>query len=923
VSDKKKRRTIRNFVKNLSRGLVKSIPNWLGGALLEQVIYGTLDGEAAQEEAEKLHSALSQISKKLEGQDVGFADILNALQKETAFRDEVKTEMRLLRLVLNDPDNAAISDRLADAVERMFVHNLPYLSIGNLFKGREDVLEKLRSELAAGKATAITQVQAIHGLGGVGKTRLAVEYAWRALEEGRYWAAFFVTADTEAILNSHLAGLAAPHLLNLPQHKSREQPVIVQAVLGKLERLADWLLIIDNVDSKDTAEHLHKDVLARLAGGDVLITSRMSNWPDQVADLPIDKLTEVDAAAYLLEKTEGKRALSGEDEDLAGQVAHSLDGLPIALEQAASYINYRRIGFAAYQEDLAEATGRVLSWHKRELVNYPLAVVAAWRTTEERLGPCERSILRLASFLAAEPIPAGLFESQPGKIGKAAGLLVTGAGSRPKLDEPKSQLDVRDLLAELAEWSMIDLTEECFAMHRLVQDSIRLSIPQDNRKAWAKLAVGLLSDYIPSEPPPDDVRSWDLWGPIETHVAAAISHADRSGISEPTSRLMNELGLYLKTRARFAEAEPMYRRALAIDEKSFGKDHPNVAIRLNNLAQLFQDTDRLAEAEPLMRRALAIDEKSFGKDHPTVAIRLNNLAELLRATNRLKEAEPMYRRALAIDEKSFGEDHPTVAIHLNNLALLLQGTDRLAGAEPLMRRALAIDEKSFGKEHPNVARDLNNLAGLLGATNRLKEAEPMYRRALAIDEKSFGKEHPNVARDLNNLALLLQATNRLKEAEPMYRRVVQIFEKSLGSDHPNVATALNNLAQLLQDTDRLAEAEPLMRRALAIDEKSFGKDHPNVARDVNNLAGLLQATNRLKEAEPMYRRALAIDEKSFGKDHPTVARDVNNLAGLLEATNRVKQARALYERALGIFQKSLGPDHPDTQKVRGNLESLG
>ena len=237
---------------------------------------------------------------------------------------------------------------------------------------------------------------------------------------------------------------------------------------------------------------------------------------------------------------------------------------------------------------------------------------------------------------------------------------------------------------------------------------------------------------------------------------------------------------------------------------------------LNNLAQLLQATNRLSEAEPLMRRALAIDEKSFGPDHPKVAIRLNNLAALLWTTNRLSEAEPLMRRALAIDEKSFGPDHPNVAIRLNNLAPLLQATNRLSEAEPLMRRALAIDEKSFGPDHLNVARDLNNLAQLLKATNRLSEAEPLMRRVIAIFEKSLGPGHPNVAIGLNNLALLLKATNRLAEAEPLMRRALAIDEQSFGPGHPDVAGVLNDLAALLQDQGRWPEAIALYKKAKPI-----------------------------------------------------------------------------------------------------------
>jgi hypothetical protein len=359
-------------------------------------------------------------------------------------------------------------------------------------------------------------------------------------------------------------------------------------------------------------------------------------------------------------------------------------------------------------------------------------------------------------------------------------------------------------------------------------------------------------------------------------------------------------------------------RGVQVATKELGANDPAVAGLLDRQASLLQVIAQYEDAEPLYRRALAIDEASYGNDHPDVASDLNNLAQLLQDTNRLAEAEPLMRRALAIDEASYGNDHPKVAIRLNNLAQLLQDTNRLAEAEPLMRRALAIDEASYGNDHPNVAIRLNNLAGLLQATNRLAEAEPLMRRALAIDEASYGNDHPNVAIRLNNLAQLLQATNRLAEAEPLMRRALAIDEASYGNDHPNVASHLNNLVVLLYVTNRLAEAEPLMRRALAIDEASYGNDHPNVARDLNNLAQLLQATNRLAEAEPLMRRALAIDEASYGNDHPNVARDLNNLANLLQATNRLAEAEPLSGRAARIFLASLGMDNPNTQTVKGN-----
>ncbi len=213
--------------------------------------------------------------------------------------------------------------------------------------------------------------------------------------------------------------------------------------------------------------------------------------------------------------------------------------------------------------------------------------------------------------------------------------------------------------------------------------------------------------------------------PRPSRYTAALWRIDEASYASqpPQGRRsdLNNLALLLSATNRLAEAEPLYRRALAIDEASYGPDHPKVALRLNNLAELLQCSNRLAEAEPLFRRALAIDEASYGPNHPRVAVDLNNLSELLRSTNRPAEAEPLYRRALAIDEASYGPDHTDVATALNNLALLLRDTNRMAEAEPLIRRGVQIlieFERRTGHEHPHLHDALANYRGLLAALEK-------------------------------------------------------------------------------------------------------------------------------------------------------------------------------------------------------------
>jgi tetratricopeptide (TPR) repeat protein len=788
--------------------------------------------------------------------------------------------------------------------------NLRFASLGTLFKGRDQFLETLHTALSGPAGNAAVTGKALHGLGGIGKTRLAIEYAWRHAQD--YSALLFVPAETPAALNASLAALVEPKILDLPEKDAREDAVKIAAALGWLENHPTWLMILDNVDDAKAAAAV-EELIPHLKGGHVLVTARVTDFSGSVATLPLDYLRTEDSIAFLLERTEGKRIKAAGDEDLVRELAGELGGLALGLEQAGAYIAKQRISFARYLKFWRENREKVLNWFDRNLTayNHDVGMAATWLTSIEKLTPAGRRLLELCAFLAAEPIPDFLLDV--------------------KAPEEPADFDAHEVCGDLFTYSLAMQVEAgdgqkkrpAFAVHRLVQDFTRRGMSEEHRQRRLQEALDWVNATFKGDP--QDVRTWPQLDPLAPHVLAIAEQGNAAGIAAPTASLYGRLDMLFDAKARYSEAERVSRRALAIDETSSGPDHPNVAIRLNNLAELLRVTNRLAEAEPLYRRALAIGEASSGPEHPKVAIRLNNLALLLKATNRLAEAEPLLLRALAIDEASSGPDHPKVAIRLNNLALLLKATNRLAEAEPLYRRALAIDEASYGPDHPVVAINLNNLAQLLQDTNRLAEAEPLMRRALAIDEASYGPDHPAVARDLNNLAHLLQDTNRLAEAEPLFRRALAIDEASYGPDHPKVATRLNNLASLLSATNCLAEAEPLMRRALAIDEASYGPDHPNVATDLNNLAGLLRATNRLAEAEPLYRRALAIDEASYGPDHPDVATDLNNLAALLRETDRLAEAEPLSRRHVEIFLSftaHTGHEHPHLQAAFANYASL-
>jgi CHAT domain-containing protein/tetratricopeptide (TPR) repeat protein len=332
------------------------------------------------------------------------------------------------------------------------------------------------------------------------------------------------------------------------------------------------------------------------------------------------------------------------------------------------------------------------------------------------------------------------------------------------------------------------------------------------------------------------------------------------------------------------------------------RDHPGAALTAELGLDLMRQ-GRYAEAEPLLRRALSMREKALGPGDPNVAQSLDDLAGLYQDRGRYAGAEPLYGRALAVRERALGPGHPDVAASLGNLSTLYFAQGRYAEAEPLIRRALAIEEAALGPDHPDTARSLANLADVYRAQGRTDEAEPLYGRALAVKEKALGPDHPSVTQTLNNLALLYEDQGRYEEAEPLHRRALAVRERVLGPGHLDVAESLNNIAALYLVQDRYAEAEPLQERALALGERVLGPDHPHVGSMLNNLAEVYAARGRPDEAERLHRRALANAERALGPDHPSVARSLTNLAALYDGQGRGREALAAIRRVAAIRER--------------------
>jgi len=755
-----------------------------------------------------------------------------------------------------------------------------------VFEGRVAALGALGGALAGRGGALVTQ--AVFGLGGVGKSELALQYAHA--HRGDYGLVWWITATDGAALEAGLAELANRLCPAVAVLASTAEAAGWAA--GWLQSHEGWLLVLDNVEDPADVEPL----LGQLGdGGHVIVTSRRdADWGRLAAPV---RLGVLDAAAAV--RLLGRRTGRDSAADLAAlrEIAAELGFLPLGLEQAAAYMARQRVAPAAYLQSLQEQPARMHAAGAGAGAAAQRVVARLWD-------------LHIAAIRAQVPLAARLL----GVLARFA----PDAVPRVMVVWDATREDIDEALGLLASYSMVTLTADAVSVHRLLQAVILAQDGPDEDRRLLDEALDWLHTAIPGDPR-NDMAGWPLLRTLAPHAEALTARYPPGTEPERLAVVQNEIAMFLASQGEYTRALPLAERALAIIESALGPDHPDTALRLGNLAVTYSDLGRVADALPLAQRALAITEAALGPDHPDTALRLGNLALTLGALGRAADALPLEERALAIMEAALGPDHPDTALRLGNLAGTYSDLGRSADALPLAERALAITEAALGPDHPDMALRLGNLAVTYSDLGRSADALPLKERALAITEATLGPDHPDTALRLGNLALTLGALGRAADALPLEERALAITEAALGPDHPDTALRLNNLAVTYSDLGRAADALPLKERALAITEVALGPGHPDMALRLGNLAVTYSDLGRAADALPLEERALAITEAALGPGHPDMALRLGNLAVTYSDLGRPADALPLEERALAITEAALGADHPTTGRRLGNL----
>ncbi|HZR39229.1 MAG TPA: FxSxx-COOH system tetratricopeptide repeat protein [Ktedonobacteraceae bacterium] len=727
-------------------------------------------------------------------------------------------------LVLNEKETQQLLEASLTALSSYW--RLPFQR--NLFfTGREEILHSLHDTLRMTKSAALVQSYVLSGLGGIGKTQIAVEYAYRYHHD--YTAVFWLAAETaETLFDSFTA---VSRVLDLPTDKERDQYKIVEQVLNWLNMHKEWLVIFDNVEDLQ----LIKAFLPTARQGALLFTSRLHVFdtlahPIELQPLSLEEGTHLLLRrARMLHREQTDAQLSSTDLITAHTIVQELGGLPLALDQAGAYIEATRCSLEDYLHLFRSSQGRLLD-ERASYTDHPLSVSKTFTLAFEQLernNPSAAELLTVCAFLSSEAIPETFFSKGAEHLGPRFKALVT------------DPFRFHEAIKALLTYSLLqrNTSAKTLTIHRLMQAVLKGSLTEDDQRIWAAHVAQAMAQLFPTNEVETDY--WQVCEQLLPHALVCIALSEQWNLDKTQHiTLLNRVASYLSNRARYDEAKDLFLKALRISEQVPGSEVTLTAEALNGLAYLYYEQGKYNEAEPLFLRTLRIREEALGPDHPWIAGVLSRLGSLYQRQGRYREAKPLLERALHIREQELGPDHPSVAASLNNLAVTYLDQDQYADAQPLIERALRIWQQALGPEHPLVAMTLNNLAMTFSRQGKYKEAEPLFLQALQIRERVLGPEHPLVAYVLHNLAALYNKQDRLEEAESVYQRALRIREQALGPEHPMVAYPLDGLGIIYAKQGKYEEARRLYQRALRIREQALGAEHPLVEEVRSNLAAL-------------------------------------------------------------------------------------
>ena len=675
------------------------------------------------------------------------------------------------------------------------------------FTGRDGLLAAMRDRLETGDAAV---VQALQGMGGVGKTQLAIEYAHRFAEA--YDVAWWVDAEQGGLIGDQFAALGGA--LGCVQPGAATEAVRA-AVLADLHQRGRWLLVFDNAENPAA-------ITPWLPGGDghVLITSRQRAWDELAAPVEVDVLIRAESVALLRHRVPGTGTAD------ADRLAAQLGDLPLAVAQAAGFMAETGTSAAGYLELLATQAGKVLDQPARG-PSYPRSLAAATRLAAGRLDDDDPAAAQLASicaFLAPEPIPEDLFTANPREL---PGELAARAAD---------PLAWRQTLAPLTRQSLARIDQRGLVLHRLTQAILRDRLTPDQAAAARACSETILAAANPRDPA--NPVTWPRWAQLMPHLLAAdLATTDSADLRWMADRAC----WYLLARGDNRTAHDLAAQLHQHWRGGLGEDHENTWGIVIHLAWALRNMGHYAEARELDEDTLARKRRVLGDDHPRTLNSANSLAIDLRSLGEHQAARDLDEDTLARKRRVLGDDHPDTLNSANGLAAALGSLGEHQAARDLNEDTLARRRRVLGDDHPDTLASANNLAGDLRSLGEHQAARDLDEDTLARRRRVLGDDHPDTLNSANGLAAALGSLGEHQAARDLNEDTLARRRRVLGDDHPDTLASANNLAGDLRSLGELQAARDLNEDTLARKRRVLGDDHPSTLSTARNLAADLHA----------------------------------------------------------------------------------
>jgi tetratricopeptide (TPR) repeat protein len=772
----------------------------------------------------------------------------------------------------------------------------------NHFVTRKGPLEEINQQFQKSRENAIATVVVLLGMGGCGKSQLALEYCQQAELNRVYSAIFWVDATSPTTIAQGFTAVArAIDKANLDVADDEGNLRFVLDTMSAWRK--KWLLVFDNFDDPSSFRKKSiKEYFPRGSQGSILFTSRHAAAKSLGYPIEVSAMSNEEALDLLFRRSQADRTEANCLE--GGRIIERLGLHALAIDQAGAYILARNLDLDLYLMHYNNRREKVLNeapelWdYRRKLKNNPeietkLTVFTTWElsfdliTGDPRIREDKQHLLTLVAFFDGKEISDQLFRPySSGNSGWMTSCVKDGAWD---------EYEFQDILKELRDLSLfqslhVGKFETSFSLHPLIQDWVKLRISSDARRAFTVEAILILSAFL--EMQDINVMAFGTRQTTLSHLEAVLEndkvylnqedHLKKRDLLDASS----EFAAFCKSQGRYEAAERMAQRALEGYEKALRVEHPDTLTSTDNLASVLRYQGKYEAAEEMNRRALEGREKTLGVEHPDTLISVSNLASVLQDQGKYKAAEEMNRRALEGKEKVLGVEHLSTLVSVNDLAVVLRNQGKYEAAEEMHRRVLEGYDKALGVEHPWTLTSAKNLALVLQDQGKYEMAEEMNRRALEGKEKVLGVEHPDTLISVSNLASMLQDQGKYKAAEEMNRRALEGKEKVLGVEHPSTLTSVHNLALLLRDQGKYEAAEEMHRRALKGREKVLRVEHPDTLTSVHCLADLLHAQRQYDDASLLYQRAAMGYQKMLGPHHPTTLKCFKHYSSMLDEINR-------------------------------------